>query len=172
MTEIVTDKKRLKEEILPFYKFEREEVLHAMQALEVAYKERPGCQLLAARQLDLDMDLALMKLPGKTNCMFVTDVRIRKDGPIKTSSEGSYSHKGRYHVKRNTRVIASYTRLYPNEDFTGYESKNIDEEKVDNVNVARIFQHLVDFNNGRLLSETGKLYALVDKAKKGQFEDW
>ena len=169
--DIVKDKKALRRPVESIELAPKEELLKLMLDIKSAYDERPGCQLMAAKQIGSPLDLALVKR-GRELSMFITDISIKKNGSFKTSSEGSYSLIGRYHVKRSTAITASYTVLEPNEDFTSFKTRHIFDEHITDIKVARIFQHLVDFNNGKLLCDTGKMYALVDKAQKGHFEDW
>ena len=171
MVTIIKDKVFLRKPVINIKDVSNGEVLDTMKNIRDAYDERPGCQLIAAKQIGYEYDIARVKT-GKDTSIFITDVTIKKDGAFKTSSEGSYSLTGRYHVKRTPRVVATYTELIPNEDYTGYKTRNVFEERITDVRVARIFQHLVDFNHGKLLCDTGRMYALVDKAQKGHFVEW
>ena len=170
MYNFVKDKKALREVAKPVLYHGWEYRDKAISALVEVYTNTPGCQMIHAKQLGFDIDVAICKT-GKDTYDILTNLSVLKDGPTYMSNEGSYSLIGRYLVKRYKTVTVSYDRYTENSDgFT--EVTEVRNRIVTNQNEARVFQHCRDLCDGVLLCDKGRLVSIKDPAKRGKFKEW
>lgn len=167
--DIIKDKQQLRAKVEPIANIDEAELIRVMGMMEEAYTERSGCQLVHAKQVGYPYDLALIKT-GRETRAFVTGLEMLERNGSYTSSEGSYSLIGRYHVKRSKTITLNYTELSVVDG--KLKKDNHFSAKIENQNFARVLQHCYDMNFGRLICDVGKLHTIKDKAKQGKFEEW
>lgn len=170
MYEIVKDKKALRTIAKPVLTKGGENVEEVMSALEETYKSIPGCQMLHAKQLGFDVEMAICKT-GKDSYDILTNLSVLKNGPTYMSNEGSFSLIGRYLVKRYKTVTVSYDRLTLRENGV-VDITPVRNYVVTNLNEARVYQHCRNMCDGKLLCDVGRLVSIKDPAKRGKFKEW